>query len=135
MADDQALEVIDYLLYEIKLPIDSVNENGDTALHICAGNGSINSLLTLLSKLIGEDSESDTGDSPNTDKEAIKAIINKRNAQGNTILHLCALAKKFQLIEKIRQNCSQFLDESITNEDGKTARDLEKLAKEDEFRK
>ena len=51
-----------------------------------------------------------------------------QNNLGNTVLHECALHQRQSLSERIRR--LGFVDETLVNKQGKTARDIENELKE-----
>lgn len=74
--------------------MNSVNQNGDTAIHVCIERNSISSFVTIfnfynekLEKLTEEEDKDKL-------KEEIKKAFNMQNKDGNTILHFGAIYKR-----------------------------------------
>jgi hypothetical protein len=59
--------------------------------------------------------------------------LNAKNQQGNTIFHLAATYST-SFYDKLRQFVTAtYIDDTITNNEGQTSRDIERKTKEEEF--
>ncbi len=65
-------------------------------------------------------------------KDELREILNIQNSAGNTILHESVIAERQTMTEKLRR--LGLIDESIKNNENKTARDIENTIKEEKFR-
>ena len=129
-----SLEAVEYLINEVNVPIFTVNENGDTPLHICVRSGANNILLTILQSQLKPFEKDDDDVIPSTitnDEESFIKLLNAQNKQGDTLLHLSTPT----VCEKIRQLCNhKYIDEMLENSKGKTSRDIERQARDEQFR-
>ena len=86
-------DIVEYLLAQ-KIKIDVQDKNGDTPLHVCAINGSNNSLMTILTYLSLQIDEEEDETKQGQYKDEFKKLLNIQNNIGNTVLHECALNER-----------------------------------------
>ena len=114
---------ISLFLIQQEVKLDAIDKNGSTPLHISAINGSISTFLSIVeyyNSLIEKEEDQVKIDAI---KNEFKRVLNIQNKAGNTLLHESVISERQTFTEKIRR--MGLVDESLLNEDRKTARDIE----------
>eukprot|EP00347_Sterkiella_histriomuscorum_P006755 403351555 len=123
-------ELVDYLLKQ-DIKVELQDSKGETALHICAINGSNNSLITIINHFIALIEESEESQAEQISNR-FKSLLNMQNSLGNTVLHECALNERQILTQKLRR--LSLIDDQLKNNEDKTALDIENTIKDEQFR-
>jgi ankyrin repeat protein len=95
-----SLEILEWMVKEANIPVDTLDKNGATALHHVAEKNDLSKLVALI---------------------GMKANVNAKNAQGQTPLHLAAEKGHLQIVGTLLGFNADF---TIKDQNGKTALDL-----------
>lgn len=110
-----------FLLGKPEISLKEIDENGDSPLHLSIKEGLIDVFMEICKKILGE---------------SYDGVLNMKNSEGNTPLHLSVLYKRSTCESYLRQKfvAEGKLDIMIKNKEGKTADNLKNEMEEEEKR-